>query len=79
MDTSKSRPVSELERKVWLMGYFELGQTVEELAQEHGRHPVHVVYELKLATRDYSGWARYFIKRGVRKGERMGRAEICQG
>jgi len=61
----KGRPVTESEILAYLIGFYERGQTLTDLADEHGRIPDFVREQMEQANEKRPELVRRHIKKGL--------------
>lgn len=65
----KGRKLTDVEKRIYLMAYFEFGEAVEEIAREHNRHKMTVINSIREAIESRSAWVEYHLKKGVQRGK----------
>ena len=65
----KDRDLADTEKMIYLMGYFEFGESIQEIAKEHKRNERLVMTTIREAIEGRIKWVDYFIAKGVSRGK----------
>lgn len=65
----KDRDLTDTEKMIYLMSYFEFGESIQEIAKEHKRSERLVMTTVREAIEGRIKWVDYFIAKGVSRGK----------
>jgi len=65
----KDRALTDTEKMVYVMSYFEFGEALQEIAKEHKRNERLVMATIREAVETKNKWVEYFFDKGISRGK----------